>query len=540
MKTLKEILQDVSVVKITGHDSTPIEKITFDSRQVTPGTCFVAQRGSNNDGHQFISQALAAGATVIVAECPPSGEEEVALGERVWVHVPDTRVACGAMASTWYDSPSKDMKVVAITGTNGKTTTAYLTQSIMKRAWQHAGLIGTVQYDDGVELREASHTTPYAIVLQDLLATMRDNGCRGVAMEASSHAIEQKRIAGMQFDVAVFTNLTQDHLDYHVTMDAYFKAKRGLFDCLVEQKLGKVKKPVALINIDDPTGRKLVEYLGDRVKVKTYGTQLAADFRMVVHHTSAHGSEYELQYNQKSYLVRVPVIGKFNLSNSLAALGACVCAGVPIREAVASLAEIPQVPGRLELIGGRRGFQVFVDYAHTPDALENVCRTLKEICAGRLITVFGCGGDRDKTKRPLMGAVAAKYSDACLVTSDNPRTEDPAVIINDIIVGMPVRSYLVEQDRATAINTAVSTAAARDIVLIAGKGHEDYQILGTEKIHFSDAQQVRRAFTELDERMEEEMRAKVKEREEREREKEQMYKEQRELEWTFKKDEEKD
>ncbi|MBS7153227.1 MAG: UDP-N-acetylmuramoyl-L-alanyl-D-glutamate--2,6-diaminopimelate ligase, partial [Akkermansia sp.] len=309
--------------------------------------------------------------------------------------------------------------------------------------------------------------------------------------EVSSHALDQERVAGINFNVGIFTNLTQDHLDYHHTMENYFQAKVKLFEQMAADTKSR-RKPVAVINIDDAYGRRLAEMFSGRMAVKTYGSALGADFRMLVHHATARGSEYELEYKGKSYLVRVPLIGKFNMYNSLAALAAVICAGIPVRDAIASLQNIPQVPGRLELFTHPGGAQIFIDYAHTPDALENVCKTLKELCSRRLITVFGCGGNRDKGKRPLMGAVAARLSDACIVTSDNPRSEEPLSIINQITAGMPEGRYAIIPDRARAIATAIDQARLGDIVLIAGKGHENYQELSTGRIDFSDAKEVRR------------------------------------------------
>ena len=378
-----------------------------------------------------------------------------------------------------------------MTGTNGKTTTAYIAHSLLKQSWLRAGLIGTIAYDNGEEITPSTHTTPGPLELEHLLKEMFENGCRGVSMEVSSHALDQERVAGINFNVGIFTNLTQDHLDYHHTMENYFQAKAKLFEQMAQDTRAR-RKPVAVINIDDAYGRRLAEMFSGRMAVKTYGSALGADFRMLVHHATAKGSEYELEYKGKSYLVRVPLIGKFNMYNSLAALAAVICAGIPVRDAIANLQNIPQVPGRLQLFTHPGGAQIFIDYAHTPDALENVCRTLKEICSRRLITVFGCGGDRDKGKRPLMGAVAARLSNACIVTSDNPRSEEPLSIISQITAGMPEGRYAIIPDRARAIATAIEQARLGDVVLIAGKGHENYQELSTGRIDFSDAKEVRR------------------------------------------------
>ena len=327
-----------------------------------------------------------------------------------------------------------------------------------------------------------------------MLAGMVKNGCRAVAMEVSSHALHQQRTAGTRFRVGIFTNLTQDHLDYHGTMEEYYEAKKQLF---IRMAADKASKAVAVINIDDEYGRRLAEEMRPLMRVRTFGTAADADFRAEPKLVSLKGSQYELTYQGRSYLVRTPLIGAFNLSNSLAALAGVVAAGVGIQDAISCLAQSPQVPGRMELVSSVNNVQCFVDYAHTPDAVENVCRTMKELCrSGRLITIFGCGGDRDRTKRPLMGEAAARYSDICLVTSDNPRTEDPESIIDEIMPGIPTAKQHRITDREEAIRAALAMARPGDVVLIAGKGHENYQIFATETISFSDSAVVHKYYEE--------------------------------------------
>ncbi len=486
-------------VRTTGADECEINGLTTDSRKVQEGMCYIAIPGTKLDGNGFVANAIEAGAKAVVSEreCPA----ELKGTGVTWIQVGDAREAAGLMASAWNGFPSRDMKVVGVTGTNGKTTTAFIIHSIFKKVWQRAGLIGTIICDNGKDVVESSLTTPAPVDLQDMLGNMADNGCRGVAMEVSSQAMDQKRVAGTEFDVCIFSNLTQDHLDYHHDMERYFLAKAALFEQMANQSKYK-KKKVALINADDAYGKRLIDMFASRLTVKTYGFSVGCDFRLLAHNISARGCEYELSYNDKSYLVRVPLIGRFNILNSAAAIAGAVCAGVPVRDAVSSMSECPQVPGRMELAGNRCGIQVFVDYAHTPDALENVCKTLKEICPKRLITVFGCGGDRDSAKRPLMGAAAAKFSDICIVTSDNPRSEVPASIIEQILSGMPagVESII---DRTEAIMTAVMNGRKGDIVLIAGKGHEDYQEIAGERISFSDGRVARRALMMKEEELNE-------------------------------------
>ncbi len=485
---LKTLLKSLPGSRVSGSEEVNISRLEVDSRKVQPGACYIAVPGTKVDGADFIPAAIHQGARAIVSEKAAPADLPSKLS---WVRVEDAHRAAGVLASAWHKCPSRAMKVVGVTGTNGKTTTSYMVQALFRKCWQRAGLIGTVVCDNGCERRPSVQTTPGPLELAETMATMVENGCRGVAMEVSSHALTQGRVAGVEFDIGMFTNLTQDHLDYHKTMDAYFMAKAALFEQMANQ--GGKKKPIALINVDDSYGRKLVEMFSSRLTVKTFGSSFAADFRMLPHHISARGSEFELVYKNKSYLVRLPLIGRFNMYNGLAALAGAVCAGIPIREAVNALADCPQVPGRMELAGNRENVHAFVDYAHTPDALENVCKTLKEICTGKLITVFGCGGDRDKGKRPLMGSIVARYSDICIVTSDNPRSENPEDIIRDIVTGMPQKKVLSIVDRAEAIKEAARLAAKSDIILIAGKGHETYQEVADRRIDFNDFVHIRRA-----------------------------------------------
>ena len=478
---LRQILSQLPKAVASGNLDHVANGVTADSRKVKPGMVFVAIRGEESDGHKFIGSALQKGAIAIVAETAPDADADEKI---VWIHSRDTRTALGTIASAFADNPSSKLRTVGVTGTNGKTTTTFLLQHIMKQSWTRAGLLGTITVDDGVERSDATHTTPSADILQSQLGAMVANGCRGVAMEVSSHGIQQKRVAAVQFDAAIFTNFSQDHLDYHGSMAAYFDVKKALFEGLAQQE-GK-KKPVAVINSDDLYGEKLVKELGDDVKVITYGMGAHCDFKVTKIKQQVRGTEFQLDNRGKSYLVRTPFIGRFNVYNTLAAIAGAAAAGIKPRDAVKALAEAPQVPGRLELVGTRDGVTLFVDYAHTPDALENVCSTLKDLGPNKLITVFGCGGDRDQMKRPLMGEVASKLSDLCLITSDNPRSEDPDAIIKEIEAGMKSKAYRPVPDREEAIRTAVNVAATGDIVLIAGKGHERYQEVAGEKILFDD------------------------------------------------------
>jgi len=488
---LRDLIASLDRPLCTGPLDVEILAVTADSRLVAPGTAFVAIRGGSRDGRQFIPMALEKGAAVIIAD---SASESGFPEEIPYIHVSDPRHALSAFASALAGDPSKKLKLAGVTGTNGKTTTAFLLHHLMKRVWHRAGLLGTVLVDDGEEAKPATHTTPGPVELNALLARMADHGCRGAAMEVSSHGIDQKRVDGIAFDAAIFSNLTQDHLDYHGTIDAYAATKFSWFESLAANPLGK--KPVAVVNFDDGYGEKLVVLLGDRMPLIRYGFNVHCDFRANNFKQSARGMEFELTAKGKSYLVRSPLIGRFNVYNSLAALAAASALKIPMRDAVAALADAPQVPGRMEHCGTKDGVSVFVDYAHTPDAIENACRTLKELNPNRLITVFGCGGDRDRKKRPLMGKAAAEFSDACIVTSDNPRSEDPEAILKEIESGMGGSRYKLVVDRAEAIRIAIHAAGKGDIVLIAGKGHEPYQQFADRTIDFDDRKEARRALAE--------------------------------------------
>jgi UDP-N-acetylmuramoyl-L-alanyl-D-glutamate--2,6-diaminopimelate ligase len=471
-----------------------IAAVTADSRKVVADSLFVAVRGGASDGHAHIAAAIAAGAVAVIAERAP---EEAPSGV-TWIHVSDSRKALGRVAAEFHGRPSAGLKTIGVTGTNGKTTTTFLLHAILKKSLHRAGLLGTIRVDDGETVAEATHTTPAADALQELLRRMADHGCRAVAMEVSSHGIDQQRSEAVDFDAAVFTNLTQDHLDYHGTMDRYFEAKFALFEQLASDPRGK--KPVAVVNADDGYGKTIIERLEGRMAVLRYGLGVHTDLRANNIRQTPKGTEFELSAKGKTFLVRSPLIGRFNVYNTLAALGAAQAIGVPMREAVAALADAPQVPGRMENVGTRDGVTVFVDYAHTPDALDNACRTLRELEPARLVTVFGCGGDRDRGKRPLMAEAAARHSDACLITSDNPRTEDPEAILREIESGigrLPTRTVT---DRREAIRMAIHAAGPGDIVLIAGKGHETYQDFGSHRVHFDDREEARRALRDKPER----------------------------------------
>ena len=482
---LKTLLAATPVREIIGPVDRAVESIAYDSRRVQRDGLFVALRGEKSDGHDFIGQAIEKGATVIVAERAEKNSRATC------VVVENTRAAMPDLAARFFNYPARKLKLAGVTGTNGKTTTTFLIKHICEKAGTRCGLLGTVRYEIGERVLPATRTTPESLDLQELLAQMRDAGCRAAAMEVSSHALAQERVRDIEWDAAVFTNLTQDHLDYHGTMENYFEAKAKLFEQLGHQE--RKQKPVAIINIDDRYGQKLVRKIGGKVSVVTFGTGLKADFRASNYRMEFGGTSYQLDARGKSYLVRVPLIGRFNVANSLAALAAANALGVGLRETVQSLAKSPQVPGRLEMVPAKRQFQVFVDYAHTPDALLNVIKTLRELEPRRLIVVFGCGGNRDRDKRPQMGAIVDQHADYALITSDNPRKEDPEKIIADVEKGFRGSHFEKITDRAAAISRAVELAQPRDIVLIAGKGHENYQEFADHTVPFEDIQVARRA-----------------------------------------------
>jgi len=473
------LLKAIQPLRVDGNADATVESLAYDSRRVKPGTVFVAMKGEKVDGAAFIPKAVDSGAVAVVTE------SEALTGKATQVLVRNAREALADLAGRFYNYPSADLKMSAVTGTNGKTTTTFLIKQICDHALWRCGLIGTVQYQIGDRILPASRTTPESLEVHQLLSEMRDAGSKAATMEVSSHALCQDRVRGVEFDVAVFTNLTQDHLDYHKTMEAYFQAKAGLFTGLSAQG----KKAKAVINTDDRFGQRLVQMLAQQtsVPVVSYGQGARSDFRASNIRIDFNGTSYQLDANGKSYLVRLPLIGAFNVYNSLAAIAAAWVLNVGVRQSLLALADAPAVPGRLQAVAVNRLFKVFVDYAHTDDALLNVIKTCRELKPTRLIVVFGCGGNRDRGKRPKMGAVVDAHADFAVVTSDNPRKEDPQAIINDILPGMPGQRYEVIVDRKEAIQYAIEVAQPRDIVLIAGKGHETYQEFADSTIPFDDS-----------------------------------------------------
>ncbi|MDB6149120.1 MAG: UDP-N-acetylmuramoylalanyl-D-glutamate--2,6-diaminopimelate ligase [Chthoniobacter sp.] len=480
---LEALLHHVPTLGVEGPLDREVTSIAYDSRRVKPGSVYVALKGEKADGSAFIGNAINAGAVAVVSE---TGQP---FSSATSIVVAAPRETLADLAANFYQHPARHLKIAGVTGTNGKTTTAFLIKHICEHALLRCGLIGTVRYEVGDEILPAPRTTPESLELHELLWKMRSAGCKTVAMEVSSHALVQARVRGVEFDAAIFTNLTQDHLDYHRTMESYFEAKTLLFSRLAEQK----KKGKAIINLDDRYGAMLVNRFKAEIPILTYGLGVHADFRASNVRIDFQGTSFQLDAQGKSYLVRLPLIGNFNVYNSLAALAAACVMGVDVRAGVLSLANAAAVPGRLEPVPAQRQFRVFVDYAHTDDALLNVIRTCRELNPARLIVVFGCGGNRDATKRPRMGAVVDTHADLAIVTSDNPRREDPLAIIEDIKGGMKRGNYEVIPDRREAIFHAVNLAAPRDIILIAGKGHETYQEFADHTAPFDDVAVAREA-----------------------------------------------
>jgi len=489
MKT-RELLACIETVDVKGPADTDVLGIACDSRQVRPGMVFAALPGRNEDGWRFAAEAVRRGAVAVVGEHDP-GAGRTPFGPDVCLaRVADARRALADLSAAFYQYPAAELLTVGITGTNGKTTTAYMVRDVLQADGRSPGLVSTVQYEIGERVIPAVRTTPEAPALQALLAQMVDAGCRSAVMEVSSHALDQQRVNGTDIDIGVFTNLTRDHLDYHGSMEAYFDAKMRLF-----RALGRGgKSGLAVVNTDDPWGQRIdhaADVTADRL---TYGTDPTAAIQACDIRLGPEGSAFRVLTPWGETEIRTTLMGRFNVSNLLAALGAVCAAGVQLELAARVLSSQISVTGRLERIANPLGIQVFVDYAHTDDALRHVLATLREVTARRLIVVVGCGGNRDRSKRPAMGAVAAKLADAALLTADNPRGEDPRAIIREMEAGIDRCACCeVIVDRRDAIFRAIAMAEPGDVVLIAGKGHETFQEFANRTAPFDDRQVAREA-----------------------------------------------
>ncbi len=499
---LRDLIKGLDHGQIHGQMSIEIEGVAYNSKQVKRNSLFVAMKGQEVDGHDYIEEAIERGARAVILE-----DENLRIGGIPTVVVPNSRKALGTISTAYFGNPSAKITLIGITGTNGKTTTAYLAESILRGAGFKTGVIGTIDYHFEGTVHRATTTTPESYDLQKMLKDMLEEGVSHVIMEVSSHALHQHRIEGCHFDIGVFTNCTPDHLDYHKTMDHYFESKTSLFTHFLRKSL----KPhsLSLINLDDPKGRLLWEKL-DLPKM-SYGLNGERHIYAKDIHASITGLSAMAITPEGNFSFRSPLLGEFNLYNILASVGIGLAVKVDLEEVRGGIEALGGVLGRVESIQNEEGFHIFVDYAHTPDALGRILRTMGDLKGrGRIITVFGCGGDRDRGKRPHMGAIAGRYSDLAVITSDNPRTEDPAAIIREIEEGMRTEStremdreelsrgfkekgYVKVLERREGIRLALKLAKAGDVVLVAGKGHEDYQIIGRERFPFDDRYEIKEA-----------------------------------------------
>ena len=473
---LKELLPEVN----EAIGNTQVVDITCDSRRVKDGFAFICINGFTSDGHDYAADAVKAGASVIISERPTGAPVEYV--------VDDTHKAYAVMSANYFGNPSKSFKLIGVTGTNGKTSVTYMLKSIIESKGHKTGVIGTIQNLVGDRIIEAVNTTPDAYGLNSLFALMRDEGCEYVVMECSSHALDQKRIFNLDFEVAAFTNLTQDHLDYHKTMKNYLDAKSKLFSMCKN----------AVINIDDEYGKQLVNRIDKNVV--TYAvTDRSATYSANGINMKPDGIEYEMVSDYTIKRIKLKTGGKFSVYNSLCAAVCAKLLGFSEEEIATALDCMEGVKGRAEVVRTGKDFTVIIDYAHTPDGLINILSTFKELKNGRLVCLFGCGGNRDTTKRPIMGSIAAKLSDFVIVTSDNPRNEEPDLIIKDILQGMKDSKtpYVVIEDRKEAVKYAVQNALSGDIIVLAGKGHETYQILKTGKVHLDEREVIAEALDTL-------------------------------------------
>ncbi|MEK3788196.1 UDP-N-acetylmuramoyl-L-alanyl-D-glutamate--2,6-diaminopimelate ligase [Paenibacillus sp. FSL K6-1230] len=480
---LQFLASAIATARIIGEGNVECHGVQADSRLVQPGDLFLCLPGFTVDGHDYAAQAVSKGASALVVE----RELDIEVPQLL---VKDARLAMAILSNQLFASPSRQLNMIGITGTNGKTTTSYLIEKILQDSGVPTGLIGTIQMRYNGKTVPMSGTTPEAVDLQKKLRLMVDEGVKSCVMEVSSHALEQGRVKGTDFRTAIFTNLTQDHLDYHHTMEQYRDAKALLFS-----RLGNAysedpnSRKYAVLNADDPAS----EYFSKATaaEVITYGLEQGADIRASQIAITAKGTSFHVSTFRGEADIQLRMVGKFNVYNALAAIAATLLEGVPLEQIRKSLESVPGVDGRVEAVEAGQSFAVIVDYAHTPDGLENVLRSVKEFAKGRIVCVFGCGGDRDRTKRPLMGGIAARYSDHIFVTSDNPRTEEPAAILKDIEqglleAGISREIYDMIEDRREAIFKAIEMASPEDVVLIAGKGHETYQIIGKTSFDFDD------------------------------------------------------
>lgn len=489
---LSSLLTGLAGFDLVGSEAVSVTGITCDSRKVVPGMVFVAVAGRREDGQLYVGEALDRGARVIVSQAG-----DLPVGNRTLVRVADPRLAVSRLAAAWYGYPSRSLGITGITGTNGKTSVSFLLRHIVRHQSGPCGLIGTVRYEIGDRHIPASRTTPDAVELQKLLRNMCDEGCKKVIMEVSSHALDQDRVADVSFELAAFTNLTRDHLDYHGNMEAYYLAKRRLFESLAQFE----GRRAIVLNLDDGYGRRLKREMDD-VRTVSFGieTNGTVDVSAEGIECLPDGTQFELVSHGTRQKVRLPLIGEYNVQNCLATVALATEMGYSLSDIAEALETVPGIPGRLEKVESGQPFSVFIDYAHTADALQRVMETLKALSPKRLLLLFGCGGGRDQGKRSEMGRVAAEWADQSWITNDNPRYEDPQQIVEQIVAGMRAagnQTWEVELNRRRAIEEVIAAAASGDVVLIAGKGHETYQEIDGAVIPFDDRLYVEKSLENL-------------------------------------------
>lgn len=483
MIKLKKLLKDITGYEVKGSKDTLVTGITSNSKFAAPGYLFIAKKGKTADGSQYIPEAIRAGAAVIVTDLFDPSLKQV-----VQVIHPNVASIESQLAAAYYENPSQKLLMVGITGTNGKTTTSFVVRNLLEHGFGPCGLIGTIEYIAGEQRYRATHTTPDVITNHKMLREMIRQGCRSAVMEVSSHALDQGRVEQIDFDVAIFSNLTLDHLDYHGSMDNYGEAKRSLFLGLGKGRSGKKGNKWAIVNQDSPWSSRMLE--GCSAQKLTYGIKNNADLHAADIQLDKDGTHALVSYQGKTVSSFWPLVGRFNVYNCLAAMGVALSQNIPLDLVVTYMSQIPDVIGRLQPVKNHLGLNIYVDFAHSDDALTNVLGTLKEIQGpkGRIIVVFGCGGDRDKSKRPKMAEACGNYADLCIVTSDNPRSENPMKICEEIVKGFTCKDiFEIELDRKVAIRKAIEIATTDDTILIAGKGHETYQIFAHTTFEFDDS-----------------------------------------------------
>ncbi|SFD85641.1 UDP-N-acetylmuramoylalanyl-D-glutamate--2,6-diaminopimelate ligase [Bacillus sp. OV194] len=475
---LKTLVNHLLNYKTDHETNAEITSIEMDSRAAGPGSLFVCIKGFTVDGHDYAGQAVKNGAAAVLAEKPLEGIDSVPV-----ILVNDTKRAMAVLANVFYDYPTSKLHLIGVTGTNGKTTTSHLIEQIFSDAGKRTGMIGTIDMKINGVSHKVSNTTPESLFLQKAFKEMIDQGVESAVMEVSSHALDMGRVRGCDYDIAVFTNFTQDHLDYHKDMETYLRAKGLLFAQLGNTYAGN-KEKIAILNRDDEASKEFEKMTA--AQILTYGIEQKSDIMAKDIKVTGKGTSFTLVTPLEERPVSIKLVGKFSVYNVLAAISATLLSGIPIDSIVKTMENMNGVPGRFETVDAGQSFTVIVDYAHTPDSLENALTTVNEFAVGKVISVVGCGGDRDRTKRPLMAKIAAEHSDVAIFTSDNPRTEDPLAILEDMKEGVQGYEYIIKPDRKDAITYAVEIADDNDIILVAGKGHETYQIIGKDVLDFDD------------------------------------------------------